>query len=130
MNPSNTHKNPKRVLAGRLNRAKRKALTPEGIERLRQAAIAHRPWEHSTGPRTPEGKTKVAANGRSKQKGPESVRAAKRNVAALGQLLEAMTAARKALTESACPDPIDHHARGERVVLRGDPSGQLQPTAL
>lgn len=45
-----------RQLAGRMNRAKRKGLTPEGREALRQAAIANRPWEHSTGPRTLAGK--------------------------------------------------------------------------
>jgi hypothetical protein len=101
---SSNSPNPKRVLAGRLNRAKRKELTAAGIEQLRQAAITHRPWEHSTGPRTVEGKARVAANGKSKQKGPESIRTAKRNVAAFAFLIEAMTEARKALAESARPD--------------------------
>lgn len=37
--------------------------TPE--RRARQAALIHtwKPWERSTGPRTPEGKTKAASNG-------------------------------------------------------------------
>ena len=62
--------NPRRVEAGRRNRKKWKGFTPEGLERLRQAALTNRPWEHSTGPRTPEGKARVAANGKARQKGP------------------------------------------------------------
>ena len=66
--------NPKRVEAGRRNRALRRGLTDAGRERLRKAALANRPWEGSTGPRTPEGKARAADNGRSRQAGPVSVR--------------------------------------------------------
>src|SRR5437016_5180968 len=66
----NPNPNPKRVLAGKLNRAKRLGLTPAGREKLRRLALEHRPWRFSTGPRTPEGKAKVAANGRKSQRGP------------------------------------------------------------
>lgn len=66
--------NPKRVAAGKLNRAKRKGLTPGGRERLRQAALRHRPWDHSTGPKTPGGKATAVANGKRRQLGPVSVR--------------------------------------------------------
>jgi hypothetical protein len=55
---------PKRVLAGRLNRLKRRGLTPEGRAKLRQLALVNRPWQFATGPRTPEGKAKSAANRR------------------------------------------------------------------
>ena len=48
--------NPRRVAAGRRNWLKRKGLTPDSRERLRQAAFANRPWQHATGPRTAEGK--------------------------------------------------------------------------
>lgn len=48
-------KNPRRVAAGRRNRARRGELTPEGRERLRQAALRSRPWEYSR-PISPEGK--------------------------------------------------------------------------
>lgn len=51
-----------RQIAGRLNRAKRKGLTPGGLEALRQAALNHRPWEHSTGPRTWHGKKVTRRN--------------------------------------------------------------------
>lgn len=67
-------KNPKRVAAGIRNRAKRKGLTPAGRERLRTAALGHRPWEHSTGPKTAAGKATAAANGKRRQLGPVSVR--------------------------------------------------------
>lgn len=64
--------NPRRVAAGRLNRMKRKGLTPEGYERLRQTALRNQPWRFSTGPRTPKGKAKVAQNGKKRQLGPRS----------------------------------------------------------
>ncbi len=66
--------NPKRVVAGIRNRALRSGLTPEGREKLRQTAEAFQPWTHSNGPRTVEGKAKAAENGRTRQKGPFSVR--------------------------------------------------------
>ena len=56
--------NPNRVAAGRLNRQKRGPLSTAAIERLRLAALANRPWEASTGPRTAEGKARSAANHR------------------------------------------------------------------
>lgn len=54
--------NPKRVAAGRRNRKKRGPLTRGGREKLRQTALKNRPWEKSTGPKTPEGKARSAAN--------------------------------------------------------------------
>ena len=52
----------KQVEANRRNWAKWKGLTPEGRERLRQAALRNKPWKHSTGPRTPEGQARSRAN--------------------------------------------------------------------
>jgi hypothetical protein len=66
---------------------KRRGLSPEGREKLRQAAVANRPWEHSTGPRTPEGKARSAANGKVRQKGPYSTREIQRLVEPYRQLL-------------------------------------------
>jgi hypothetical protein len=86
--------NPRKLAACRLNLAKRKGLTPEGRERLRQAALRNRPWRFSTGPRTPEGKAKMVINGKRRQLGPRSVREVRADLAGLRQLLEDMRAAR------------------------------------
>jgi hypothetical protein len=63
-----------RQIAGRANRLKRKKLPASTRERLRAAALRHRPWQYSTGPRTVAGKAISAANGRRRQTGPLSVR--------------------------------------------------------
>ena len=82
--------NPRRVAAGKLNRAKRRGLTPAGVERLRQAALRDRPWEHATGPLTQAGKAKSAANGRWRQRGAQSIREVRRELAGLGDLFAAL----------------------------------------
>lgn len=87
--------NPRRVAAGRRNRALRKGLTEEGRQRLRESALLHQPWTHATGPRTPAGKARSAANGKRRQLGPRSVREIKRDLAALRGLLEDMRSARR-----------------------------------
>jgi hypothetical protein len=87
MRESRSPPNPKRVAAGKLNRQKNKGLTPAGRERLRQAAFFHRPWEQATGPRTPEGKARVAANGRLQQVGEQSGRELQAMLAGLGKLV-------------------------------------------
>ena len=67
-------KNPRRQAAGRRNRALRRGLSEAGRDRLRQAALIHRPWVFSTGPRTTAGKAIVAANGQRRQTDGCSVR--------------------------------------------------------
>jgi hypothetical protein len=91
---------PKRAAAGRLNRQKRRGLTPEGLERLRQCALANRPWEASTGPRTPEGKAQAACNGKLRQKGEKSTREVASSLAEVMALLEDMAAARQLASEA------------------------------
>jgi len=83
------------VLAGCLNRKKRGELTPEGREKLRQTALRNEPWRFSTGPKTANGKATVAQNGRARQKGPTSVRAARTEARAVRDLIHAMRAARR-----------------------------------
>ena len=90
-------KNPRRVEAGRLNALKRKGLTPAGLERLRVAALANRPWGLSTGPRTPEGKRKSAANGRARQVGPQSVRELRAELAAFHAVVARLRSGRREL---------------------------------
>ncbi len=93
--PSSYSPNPRRVAAGKLNRAKRQGLTPEGRERLRQAALKNQPWRLSTGPRTPEGKAKAALNSCEQQLGPLSVRAIKRGLTDLQALAQEMREGRR-----------------------------------
>ncbi|MCR9293848.1 MAG: hypothetical protein NXI32_14070 [bacterium] len=57
-------KNPRRVEAGRRNRALRPPLSVQSKQRLQDAIQRHKPWLKSTGPRTARGKQRVAANGR------------------------------------------------------------------
>ncbi len=59
---TNEVKNPKRVAAGKANRAKRKPLSAEAREKLKRAIRRNKPWLNSTGPVTPEGKKKSASN--------------------------------------------------------------------
>ena len=86
---------PRRVAAGRRNRALRGPLSPEGRQRLREAARRGRPWRFATGPRTAAGKLRVAQNGRGRQVGEPSVRELRRQVAAVGGLAADMAALRR-----------------------------------
>jgi hypothetical protein len=72
-------------------------LTPQGRQRLREAAVASRPWLHSTGPKTVEGKARVALNGRGRQVGEPAARAVLRELASLTGLAADMAALRLAL---------------------------------
>jgi hypothetical protein len=83
----------KRVRAGRRNRELRGELSDAGREALRASALFHQPWTRSTGPVTAEGKAKAAANGKSRQVGPVSVRKAKAELAETMSLIDAMRAA-------------------------------------
>ncbi len=64
MRPRVAPPDPRRVEIGRRNQTRWKGHTADGLERLRQAAMRNKPWLFSTGPRTPEGKARCAANGR------------------------------------------------------------------
>lgn len=86
--------NPRRVAAGKLNRSKRKGLTPEGRARLRQAALRGRPWRFSTGPRTEPGKATASLNGKRRQVGTLSVRELRAELSALRELVAQMAEAR------------------------------------
>jgi hypothetical protein len=87
--------NPRRVAAGRLNREKRGPLTPEGRERLRQAALAGRPWRFATGPKTAAGLARVAQNYKGRLGGAPSARAVRRQLAAVGGLAVGMAELRR-----------------------------------
>src|SRR5215470_11303114 len=99
MSPHPPCPNPRRVAAGKLNRRKRGPLTPEGRERLRQAALTNRPWLASTGPRTAEGKARAARNGKARQKGQQSVREVRRSLAEVVGLVNDLAAGRRFVAE-------------------------------
>ena len=83
-------KDPKKVAAGKLGRWARGPLSQAGRAKLRAAAYRNRPWEHSTGPTTPEGKRKAAANGKVRQTGSRSTRELRADVAELEGLLKSL----------------------------------------
>jgi hypothetical protein len=88
----------RRIAAGRQNRRLRGPLTPAGRQRLRESALKHEPWKHSTGPRTAAGKFRSALNGKRRQRGEMSVREVRAALADLPALFAAMSKARRGLT--------------------------------
>jgi hypothetical protein len=76
-----------------------RGLTPEGRERLRQAALKNQPWRKTTGPRTPEGKARSAANGKARQKNTMSVRELRAALSEIHGLTMAMASLRQELRE-------------------------------
>jgi hypothetical protein len=78
------------VAAGKRNRSLRKSLSAEGKRRLREAALKHKPWTRSTGPRTSKGKAKSAQNGRWRQADDQSIREIKRELSDVAELIEQM----------------------------------------
>ena len=85
------------MAAGRLNRKKRGPLTDQGRQKLREAALLNRPWKDATGPRTQEGKARVALNGKARQKGPLSVRELRASLADVKELVRQMRETRARL---------------------------------
>ena len=81
--------NPKRVLAGRINRMKRGPLPLESIYRMRDAINKNKPWQRSTGPRTPAGKAIVARNGRIRQINSRSIREIRADISGIMCMIEA-----------------------------------------
>ena len=81
--------NPKRVQAGRVNRMKRGPLPLESMHRMRDAINRKKPWQLSTGPRTPAGKAIVARNGKVRQINPRSIREIRADTCEIMCLIEA-----------------------------------------
>ena len=88
---------PKRSEINRRNRQKRRGMSPEGKARVHAAALLHRPWERSTGPRTAEGKARSARNGSIAREGP-SLRELKAELAGVFNLIHQMDATRRPLS--------------------------------
>ena len=81
--------NPKRVQAGRSNRMKRGPLPLESIYRMRDAINRKKPWQLSTGPRTPAGKAIVARNGKVRQRNSRSIREIRADICGIMCMIEA-----------------------------------------
>ena len=54
--------NPRRVAAGRRNRALRPPLSADARQRLRDSALRNKPWKKSRGPTSDQGKAVVTGN--------------------------------------------------------------------
>jgi hypothetical protein len=93
-NPPQPSPNPRRVAAGRRNRALRRGLSPAGRERLRHSALLHQPWRRATGPKTPAGKAQVRQNGKRRQSGPISARELRTELNRLQSILATARSAR------------------------------------
>jgi hypothetical protein len=96
-----TLKSPARVAAGRRNRQLRGPLSDAGLNKLREAALKHKPWKSSTGPRTAAGKALVALNGCTHQKGRLSVRQKRALTAEIVAQIQRMATLRRQLLQKA-----------------------------
>ena len=90
-------KNPLLSAAGRLGRLKQGPMSLDTRQLLREAVLRNRPWERSTGPRTEAGKARSAANGRYRQRGQQSVRQIRGEMAGAQNLIREMAAMRASL---------------------------------
>jgi hypothetical protein len=90
---------PRRSAVARRNRQQWQGFTAEGLERLRQHALANQPWRPATGPRTAAGKARSAQNGRATPRGERSVRALRAELADINRLVDEMGAGRKRVRE-------------------------------
>lgn len=77
--------------------ARRRKFSPEGLERLRAAALANRPWLRTRGPTSPDGKARAAKNGRYRQRGEKSRREMEAELAGVLTLINQMAATRSSL---------------------------------
>ena len=86
---------------------------------MRASTLKHRPWEHSTGPKTAEGRRQSALNGKRRQQGPLSVREARRQVAALEEAFNGSEEARKMVYEALSGRSLDEQDLAELDMLLG-----------
>lgn len=105
--PSQNQCNPNRVAAGRRNRQLRGPITAAGREKLRQAALKNKPWEHATGPRTCLGKTRSAANGQQQKRSEHSRRALRAMAQDAQEIVAQLSRLRKAIMATNVEPNVD-----------------------
>ncbi len=76
----------------------KRKFSAEGLERLRAAALANRPWTKARGPVTPQGKERSARNGRYRQEGKASRRELAAELKCVFALMESMANTRRSLS--------------------------------
>ncbi len=86
---------------------------------MRASTLKHRPWEHSTGPKTAEGRRQSALNGKRRQMGPISVREARRRVAALEEAFNGAQEARQMVYEALSGRSMNEQDFAELEMLMG-----------
>jgi hypothetical protein len=74
-------------------------MTAEGRARVRAAALLHKPWESSTGPRTAEGKARSARNSRPRGDRP-CISELRAELAGVFDLMSQMTATQRLLLKT------------------------------
>ncbi len=82
-------KNPRRIAAGKRNRARAAPITDATRQKLRDAIFANKPWLRSTGPRSPAGKAKTSKNAAKSSKRSETddlIRRVREHVRLLAEL--------------------------------------------
>lgn len=99
-------KNPRRVAATKIARQKRGPLNQKARAKLRKLAYGRRLWEHTTGPRTPEGKARSAQNGLLSCKGGVSIRGLNRELSGVVVQLQSSRDLRAAISK-AMPAGVD-----------------------
>lgn len=91
----------------RRSERRRVKFSPEGLERLRAAALANRSWEKTRGPITPEGRARSAQNGRYRQRAEKSRRELQAELAGVLTLVRPMDATRRLLSRMGFDDPAE-----------------------
>jgi len=73
--------------------------SPEGLERLRAATLANRPWTRARGPTSAVGRARSAANGQYRQRGEKSRREIQAELAEVLSLIHRMTSTRRLISK-------------------------------
>jgi len=90
-------KNPRRVLAGKINGSKRRPWDEQDRQRLRQQCLDRKPWLQSTGPQSDEGKYRSRANGYCRRPNPGSLRQVRAGLFDVHDMMSQMAELRRSI---------------------------------